>query len=346
MRSHAFGNRFPRPALFCGLLVLAFALPAAAPRAGEDGGAFIKVDPITYRYRVEAELTREPKRRTVAYLPIPDSDAFQTIENMSHTPGEIIPVPGYPDCKVLKIEQTGEERVIPIFIEYDVTLYAYRADFDKMTEFPPYDTDSELYKTYTANGAPSIDLDNPDLRAVAGKIAAETTTPLEYARQAFMFVKQDIKHTSYNTNWKPQPLADTFKNGGSGLNLQAMFVSLLRANGIPARVVSKRVADGGYRAVSEFHLQGYGWIPADPAYNLGVTQGPDRFFGMFAIPANWRWQPEETYGVKEFSVYPEVELPASETLSLGLSVFTDFRCMNAKITKGKQYTVTRLSPRP
>jgi transglutaminase-like putative cysteine protease len=69
--------------------------------------------------------------------------------------------------------------------------------------------------------------------------------------------------------------------GGKCADLNALFVALARAEGIPARdVYGIRVADSalGYKSLgkagditkaqhcrAEFHLAGYGWVPVDPA---------------------------------------------------------------------------------
>ena len=59
------------------------------------------------------------------------------------------------------------------------------------------------------------------------------------------------------------PVQDILDNGGDCGNQASVFISLLRAKGIPARhVVLCRVGSAHVRA--EFYLAGYGWIPADP----------------------------------------------------------------------------------
>jgi transglutaminase-like putative cysteine protease len=52
--------------------------------------------------------------------------------------------------------------------------------------------------------------------------------------------------------------------------LSTVFVSILRANGIPARCLSGRlVKPDGTHVRMEFYADGVGWVPADPALALG-----------------------------------------------------------------------------
>ena len=63
------------------------------------------------------------------------------------------------------------------------------------------------------------------------------------------------------------------KGGGKCADISAVFVTLARAAGIPARdVYGLRIAapktgeiTGNYHCWAEFYLPGTGWVPADPA---------------------------------------------------------------------------------
>jgi transglutaminase-like putative cysteine protease len=86
---------------------------------------------------------------------------------------------------------------------------------------------------------------------------------------------------------------------GKCADLNALFVALLRAEGIPARdVYGIRVAPSalGYASLgkaggnvttaqhcrAEFHLPSHGWVPADPADVRKVILGSHR-------PTPWCW---------------------------------------------------------
>jgi hypothetical protein len=72
-------------------------------------------------------------------------------------------------------------------------------------------------------------------------------------------------------------LADILSDGGGDCgNLSSIYISLLRAKGIPARHV---VAIGGNHVWSEFYIQDFGWVPVDVTYKNSTPSG--NYFGVY-----------------------------------------------------------------
>jgi transglutaminase-like putative cysteine protease len=143
----------------------------------------------------------------------------------------------------------------------------------------------------------------------------------------------DIKFMVENKAW-----------GGKCADLNALYVALARAEGIPARdVYGVRVADSalGYKSLgksgditkaqhcrAEVYLQGYGWVPVDPAdvrkvileegggkapTDAMVVAARKRLFGSWEM--NWLAYnyahdvalPKSTKGKVAFFMYPQCE---------------------------------------
>ena len=64
---------------------------------------------------------------------------------------------------------------------------------------------------------------------------------------------------------------------GSCMDMNSVFVSLCRAEGIPARTLyGFRFTTLGPNCRAEFYLPGYGWVPADPALAIKQGRGLDK----------------------------------------------------------------------
>ena len=259
----------------------------------EDPSIFVKRHPERYRVTVEVKIRLKDVWKenlgVVIYLPYPESSDFQDVEHIGRMPGRVVSFPETGDDKFLRVF-LSPERMGPLLQsesedgqpaqehltlrhEYIVTLYDFSTNFDKITELHPYDTESEMYKYYTAPTPPYIDPDHKEIQTLFEELSSAAEDDLEYIHLAFRQAKDGIPRSAKKTG--RQTVDRTIKKGGQGANLNAVFVSLLRAGGIPARMVMARRTGKGVRSWAEFYLEKHGWIPADPS----VQVSSDRFFG-------------------------------------------------------------------
>jgi transglutaminase-like putative cysteine protease len=112
---------------------------------------------------------------------------------------------------------------------------------------------------------------------------------IDYARRVFLAIKKGFRYVS---NDNLDRLASHVCRAGESdcVGLSILFVSTLRAAGIPARSLVGRWAKSGeeggqgynqWHAKAEFYAQGVGWIPADPACAVVHDRSPEGlvFFG-------------------------------------------------------------------
>jgi transglutaminase-like putative cysteine protease len=127
----------------------------------------------------------------------------------------------------------------------------------------------------------------------AGLMRAGTEPPIEFARRAFLYIRANF---SYRFREKQDRRAssvciDRWSDCGG---LSVLLVAVLRANGIPARVLYGRWAtsargrdelDGQpyyqWHVKAEFHAAGVGWVPVDMSSAILHDRSPAglRYFG-------------------------------------------------------------------
>ncbi len=123
------------------------------------------------------------------------------------------------------------------------------------------------------------------VRATATEITKDSNTDVEKARAIYDWI---VENTSRNPKTRGCGLGDirfmleTKDLGGKCADLNALYVGLARAAGLPARdVYGIRIAKSemGYKSLgssseivtkaqhcrAEVYLSGYGWVPVDPA---------------------------------------------------------------------------------
>lgn len=269
--------------------LVAFLLAASGVATAENDHV-VRSNPQRYRYRgsvtVKPEDVADMEKGVVVYLVHPESNAFQTVEPLRQSRGKVIAIPGnkFDKCFVAHLtkDDFASGNACVVFNEFLVTLYDIEIDFAKIPEFYPYDTDSELFKRYTgATDAPFINPNHPEIRQIADKLVDKSSDFLDYARLAFLWAKHNRLKRPGAGGFS---VCDPSIRGGGLTSRDGVFVSLLRRAGIPARVGIGRGTDRAIRMWSEFYLEGYGWIPADPEAETTIFQDLFEFFGTMSLP--------------------------------------------------------------
>lgn len=247
----------------------------------------IKRNPQKYLYQgsLLVDNVIDKDEGVVVYMVYPKINEFQDVTPLPHSTGEVIPVPGNEFDTYLKVSLSKKDFgrfETKVYHEFLVTLYDVEIDFSKIIDIKPYDTKSELYRRYTGSAdAPLINPKHPEIVSAAKKLKKTATDYLDYARKAFLWARNNPVRDPGAAGFSVcNPRSR--KEGLSGAN--AVFVSLLRQHGIPARITLGRGTDRAIRMWAEFYLEGYGWIPSNPGAQLNPGDEPFRFFGTTAFP--------------------------------------------------------------
>jgi hypothetical protein len=107
----------------------------------------------------------------------------------------------------------------------------------------------------------------------------EGESDMAFAHRGFAYIKHHFTYQWPTPNHTP---TETCTGGCSDCGgLSATFVSLMRANGVPARLlggrwaVSQDGADIRSHVKAEFFAQGVGWAPVDMSAGVGDTNGAE-----------------------------------------------------------------------
>ena len=155
--------------------------------------------------------------------------------------------------------------------EYDVSVSYLFDRFAVETQVspskvPPYDTASELYRTFTAPDllVPST---NPELVKAAAAAVGGEKNPYLRARRLYEWQLAQLAYAS-SVRDGDAVLASRMKRADA-FGYASLYCALLRAAGIPARMVAGYLlGDAGEPTArhfwDEFYVETFGWVPVDP----------------------------------------------------------------------------------
>lgn len=241
--------------------------------------------------------------RVSVLLPVPQSNHYQTVQEVNYIDGVKHNVPNSDD-KYVRFQYNSPilDSLCPT-ITGSITYHTIYTDFSRVNDSAPYDTTSEDYIRHIGkSGGDYVDPDNEVICDVADSLWLLSGGVVNYARDCYEYV---ARHFSYlNPNTGLHPLTSILRDGGGDCgNLSSVFVSLLRNKRIPARHVVSFSPSGGHHVWAEFLVQGYGWIPVDVTYHKSDLATD--YFGRYdynAVVVGFdvgheysRWDDSDTY---------------------------------------------------
>ena len=160
--------------------------------------------------------------------------------------------------------------------------YAVETQINPSKISSPYDTTTELYRRFTAPDilVPSASADI--VKGAAGMVGAEKN-PYLRARRIYQWMISTL--TFAETAQEGDPLLLLRLKKGDDYSWSALYCALLRASGIPSRMVAGYLAaESGQPAHrhfwDEFYIESLGWVPVDPLLASQKPQGTDQGAGF------------------------------------------------------------------
>ena len=183
-------------------------------------------------------------------------------------------------------------------------------------EVKPFDTNSDLYKTYTSERAPHI-VFSDSIKAISERIIGNETDPYQKMKKIFTWVDENFPWAGareYSTidNIPAYVLAN---NHGDCGQVTLLFITLARYNGIPARWQSGFMMhpDGlNLHDWSEFYIEGMGWMPMDQSFGINRFTDDEKVRYIYSNGMDaYRWIVNNDYSQP---LFPEKIYPRSETV--------------------------------
>ena len=232
--------------------------------------------------------------RIYSLLRVPESNIYQDISDWSAIrDGKRLDCPDgvnqYLATNIVEADVPGDGGVIASET-FHVKAYKVVARLSLIKDIPPYDPSSIECREYLGKEANDVvDPKNPEIVQVSNMLWEETSGDLiGYARKCYEWTASSF--TYGNPDDGLLPIKTILKRRIADCeNFSSVFISLLRAKGIPARHVNmmspwekKPKKTDKLHARAEFYIPAYGWIPADPTYKNSNPYG--NFFGVFTGP--------------------------------------------------------------
>jgi transglutaminase-like putative cysteine protease len=267
--------------------------------------AFTPEDPATMRYVLDARPTRRVRAVLTSDIAHPDAKVEEWIvlapeapslpsqrdvKTTFTPPGQVVEELSPLKRRMIVNRITDGRKEFRGVLTIDATLVSRRLRPLRAGEAGPKvpDLSPEEVKNFT-RATPSVDMDSAGFRGwmAAGNLKRKADeTDMAYAHRAFAYVKHHFTYV-YPTPPDDDSASKICKAGRSDCGgLSSVFVALMRANGVPARMLIGRWAaseekdDRKYHVKAEFFARGVGWVPVDSAAAVGDTKGRDfEWFG-------------------------------------------------------------------
>lgn len=242
------------------------------------------VKPVTFviKYELTVKPDVVPAGETVrAWMPYPreDQNSMTDIQLLSASESDFIIAPDEVEHKSIYMEKTAEAGKPTVF-SYTFSFTGYNEWYDFSPEdCKPYDTASDLYKTYTAERKTHIVFTNR-IRALADSLTAGETNPYLKARNIYRWIAETYPWASareYST-LENIPMYVLENGHGDCGQVGLLLVTLCRAAGIPARWQSGWMLHPGAVNMhdwSEIYYEGIGWVPTDVSFGRGRGEVKD-----------------------------------------------------------------------
>jgi transglutaminase-like putative cysteine protease len=266
---------------------LALSAAASLPRAGRAEGAFV-VRPGPWRnFEIVTRLEiQQPQGKTQAWIPAPavnEADWFRSLGSTWTTNAPKAGLARDPKyaAEMLHVEWADGEAAPVVEVTSRIATRDRATDFAAPAQAAPL---SAAERTLYSEGTELIPIDGI-VKTTADRITAGAATELEKARAIYEWIVDNTFRDAKVRGCGIGDIAAMLKSGNLGgkcADLNALYVGLARAAGLPARdVYGIRVAPSkfGYKSLgagseiiskaqhcrAEVYLSEFGWAPIDPA---------------------------------------------------------------------------------
>ncbi len=208
------------------------------------------------------------------YFSLPMAHTGQKVLSLNIHPEPRVIVEDFPNGnRILVWEKNGFKDSVSEAFYYDFELAYKEVNLKiELEKVLPVNTSSPEYLRYTISEG-WLDIDE-NIRQKAAEITAGETNPYLKAKKIFDWVSGTMSY-EYPDVASRGASKSLLSLKGDCAEFSAVFVSLCRASGIPARPVTCNWIKGGGHQWAEVFLSPYGWVPVDPTIANAFKLDPD-----------------------------------------------------------------------
>ncbi|MBX3727826.1 MAG: transglutaminase domain-containing protein [Candidatus Sumerlaeia bacterium] len=260
------------------------------------------------RFRIRYTLTVKPDvvpagEEVRCWLVFPRQTPTQSsVRLLSSNPAEAVVAPNETMQRTVFLRRPAVAGEPTLFeVDYEFATFA-RVEIVDPAAIVPHDPDARVVREFTAERPPHLAF-TPELRALAREIVGDETNPYLKARRIFEWIDGNIRYTSaleYGTIPNLSGWCAAHRRGDCGIQA-LLFIVLCRIEGVPAKwqsgwsLLPGRVNMHDW---AEFHVEPYGWLPADPSRGLRPSDDPAVRWFNFGNMDPYRLVSNDDYGTE------------------------------------------------
>lgn len=239
-------------------------------------GSKTYTDMRTYRLVSEVEISdflAETPNTFLLRIPLPQKTETQRSVTINSVRPEPF-VPSYQGASIYRFHNVDSGSKIQIRQEYSVSRSQVETNVNAASLRRTGQNNPLLYATYT-EADDFLPADDALIKKTCRQIVGNETNPYNKARRIYTFLTSQITARESTAADAGRSILTTLeeKNGGA-YDLALLFCALARAADIPAIPTAGLLVDREQKAVlhwwAEFYVNGFGWVPVDPALASGI----------------------------------------------------------------------------
>ena len=316
------GARGSLRVILTGVLGMSMAAALSAVAADQDTAR-------TFSFTYEVEIPAQPAGTgsVDVFIPLAVSDAHQAIlrrDVKASIPGRETIESRYGNTFWHGHVDSADGKPITVVVDYIIQRRVFQQQRLASSDFREYSPSARKELALSLGPDLRVPISGLLIDRVRAELPQTDPSPLARGRAIYDYVIDNMEYKKVGTGWGN---GDTFwacsARYGNCTDFHALFISLARAEGIPAKfeigfpIPEDRTSGviDGYHCWTEFHLPDVGWFPIDASEAWKHKERRDLYFGtqpadriQFTIGRDLELGDGHTTGPLNYFIYPHVEV--------------------------------------